>query len=96
MALLNERNLGRLIFMENPYTTGYVPIGFVAGAPAAAAMQPDDVYTEKQLDVGSWTFKGAPHHIERAIRVAYTYTDVETGSTIRDYILIGYEGGGAY
>lgn len=50
---------------------------------------------EQQLDVGTWNFKGVPHHIEKAIRIPYTYVDTN-GVTIQDYLLIGYEGGGAY
>lgn len=53
------------------------------------------IVVEQQLDVGNWNFKGIPHHIEKAIRIPYTYTD-DNGVRIRDYLLIGYEGGGAY
>jgi len=54
-----------------------------------------DIVIEQQLDLGHWAFKDVPHYIEKAIRIPYTYTDAN-GVTIRDYLLIGYEGGGAY
>jgi hypothetical protein len=96
MPLLNEAQLGILIFKENPYAKPYTPGTFVLPAPPkVGGMDPDDAQVEKQLNLGTWTFKDTPHYIERAIRIAYTYTDAE-GVTIRDYLLIGYEGGGAY
>jgi len=45
--------------------------------------------------VGNWNFKGVPHFIEKAIRIPYTYVDANN-VTIQDYLLIGFEGGGAY
>lgn len=77
-------NLVDTIKFANPYTD----------APAYE-LAPGDVVVEQQLDVGGWNFKGVPHHVEKAIRIAYTYTD-DKGVKIRDYLLIGYEGGGAY
>jgi hypothetical protein len=77
-------DLVNTINLANPYTT----------APTYEAAN-NDVVIEQQLDVGNWNFKGVPHHVEKAIRVSYTYTD-ENGVKIRDYLLIGYEGGGAY
>ncbi len=78
--------LEELIAAANPYlptanstTPGYDP----------------SIIIEQQLDVGGWNFKGVPHHIEKAIRIPYTYYD-DHGVQIRDYLLIGYEGGGAY
>ncbi len=53
------------------------------------------IVIEQQLDVGHWNFKDVSHFIEKAIRIPYTYTD-DNGVLIRDYLLIGYEGGGAY
>ena len=78
--------LEELIAAANPYlptanstTPGYDP----------------SIIIEQQLDVGGWNFKRVPHHIEKAIRIPYTYYD-DQGVQIRDYLLIGYEGGGAY
>jgi hypothetical protein len=58
-------------------------------------MDPDSLQVEKQADLGTWAFKGTPHYIERALRIGYTYTD-ETGNIIKEFLLIGYAGGGAY
>lgn len=68
----------------NPYTQGL----------PAPTYDPRPL-VEQQLDVGNWTFKGVPHYIEKAIRIPYTYVDANN-VTIQDYLLIGYEGGGAY
>jgi hypothetical protein len=73
-----------LITAANPY----LPAG---GSPTYES----PIVIEQQLDVGGWSFKGIPHHIEKAIRIPYTYVD-DHGVLIRDYLLIGYEGGGAY
>ncbi|HUO65506.1 MAG TPA: hypothetical protein VMT97_17445 [Terriglobales bacterium] len=77
---MTPAQLGKLIVDENPYTSGTVTI--------------EDV-VEVQVELGTWPFKGTPHYIEKAIRVSYTYTDASL-HTVRDYILIGLEGGGAY
>ena len=78
---LDPTQLGQLIIDENPYTTS-------SSSPILS-----DVI-EVQGEPGTWPFKGSPHHIKKAIRITYTYT--HNGHTVRDYILIGYEGGGAY
>ena len=96
MAHLDKFDLGLLIFRENPYTKNYVPPAAIPAVADPNGMSPDDQQVEKQLDLGQWYFKGVPHNIERALRIAYTYRDVDTGAVIRDYLLIGYEGGGAY
>jgi hypothetical protein len=95
---LSELDFGRLIFLENPYTSeltpAYIPPPANNAAPGANGMSLDQTHVERQVDL-NWSFKGVPHYIERAIRIPYTYVD-ENGITIRDYILIGYAGGGAY
>lgn len=53
------------------------------------------IVVEQQLDAGMWNFKGVPHFIEKALKIPYTYTDAHQ-VVIRDYILIGFVGGGAY
>lgn len=78
----------QVIDLANPYTFPHV-LG-----PSTPVYEVDLVI-EQQLDVGNWNFKGVPHFIEKAIRIPYTYTDAQ-GVKIRDYLLIGYEGGGAY
>jgi hypothetical protein len=78
--------LEQLIAAANPYL------------PTDNSSTPDyetPIIIEQQLDVGGWSFKGVPHHIEKAIRIPYTYYD-DHGVQVRDYLLIGYEGGGAY
>lgn len=69
-----------VINASNPYT--------------ATPVYENPIVVEQQLDVGNWNFKGVGRHVEKAIRIPYTY--VKNGVTIRDYILIGFEGGGAY
>jgi len=71
-----------VIEKANPYTVG------------AAPTYEDPIVVEVQKDVGNWYFKGVGHHVEKAIRIPYTYT--KNNVVIRDYLLIGYEGGGAY
>jgi len=77
--------LEHLIAAANPYLN----------AQTTGPEYEPDLTIEQQADVGGWSFKGVPHHIEKAIRIPYTYTD-GNGVEIRDYLLIGYEGGGAY
>ena len=62
--------------------------------PYSPATTPEDP-VEVQADLGTWQFKGVPHYIEKAYKIPYTYTDIH-GVLIRDYILVGYAGGGAY
>lgn len=70
----------------NPYTQ------FLGALPPVYDPLP---VVEQQVDVGTWNFKGVPHFIEKAIRIPYTYVDANN-VTVLDYLLIGYEGGGAY
>lgn len=74
-----------VIDRANPYTQ------LPAGPPTFAV----PLVVEQQLDAGMWNFKGVPHYIEKALKVPYTYTDAH-GVVIREYILIGFAGGGAY
>jgi len=62
--------------------------------PYSTAMTPEAA-VEVQADLGTWQFKGVPYYIEKAYKIPYTYVDA-AGHTIRDYILVGYAGGGAY
>lgn len=81
MPVLNTN----VIQQANPYTD----------PPATQANFVDPPVVEQQADAGTWTFKGVPHHIEKALRIPYTYTDAN-GVHIREYLLIGFAGGGAY
>jgi hypothetical protein len=56
---------------------------------------------ELQERPGNWKFKYAEHYVRRAIRMPYLYyqvsdTDPTHGTLVKDYFLIGFEGGGAY
>ena len=75
--------LGQLIFKANPYTQ-------YQNAPA---MQPTLNETEADSYSGLWNFKDSPQRVALALRIPYTYTD-EHGITLRDYLLIGFEGSG--
>jgi len=41
-----------------------------------------------------WSFRGAPVHIDSALRIPYAVT--ESGVTKRAWLYVGYEGGGSY
>jgi len=56
---------------------------------------------EMHEKTGQWKFKYADHYVARAVRVPYMYyqkskSDPKTGILIRDYFLIGFEGGMGY
>ena len=75
----------QVVKAANPYTVGVGPMQF----------ENPIIVVEQQVDLGMWAFKGVPHYIEKALKIPYTYTD-SSGVTIRDYLLIGFAGGGAY
>ena len=41
---------------------------------------------------GSWQFRGRALRVAKAIRISYTYQD-RHGNIVKEYLLIGYEGG---
>jgi len=41
---------------------------------------------------GVWQFRGRSLRIAKAIRIPYNYLD-EWGNLVREYLVIGYEGG---
>jgi hypothetical protein len=56
---------------------------------------------EQHEEPGKWHFKYAEHHVERAVRIPYmfykrTENDDKKAVLVRDYFLIGFEGGGGY
>ena len=53
------------------------------------------IVVEQQADVGTWAFKGVAYHIEKALKIPYTYLD-SNSVLVEDYLLIGFAGGGAY
>jgi hypothetical protein len=62
-------------------------------------LDPSD--SELEEEPGQWKFKYADHYVERGLRVPYLYyrkseADPSKGILVKDYFLIGFEGGGAY
>ena len=56
---------------------------------------------ELHEEPGNWKFKYAEHYVERAVRIPYLYykksdTDESIGILVKDFFLVGFEGGGAY
>ncbi len=88
----NGQDLGDLILSLSPYTFQKV------GNNDLYEIKGDAI--EFQESPGNWTFKGAPHNIARSVRIPYTFywLNKATNSTIevRDYFLVGFEGGGSY
>jgi hypothetical protein len=110
---INEKELGTLICKLNPYTTDMDnPTGAPPTVPQAeqqdATDQPGLSNLEKfHVEVddyisnytsGTWTFRGQPQTIKRALRVTYRYQlkDIHgdyTGVYATEHLLIGYAGG---
>jgi len=89
-------DLGSLIVRLSPYTFAPPPPG-----KDLFTIQEDGV--EYQEKPGAWYFKGAAHNLARSVRIPYTFywknpaADAKADPIeIRDYFLIGFEGGGAY
>ena len=56
---------------------------------------------EAQEQPGTWKFKYGDHYVQRALRIPYMFyresdNDPTKGVLVRDYFLVGFEGGGAY
>jgi hypothetical protein len=103
-------DLGKLIMMMNPYTHGsddsMEPHTFVAAPAAPGSLPtsltnaaPDSTCIWMEMDTrypGEWTFKGQPHHVNTALRIAYRWAKKDESGKficwITDYLLIGYEG----
>ena len=81
MPTTDPKDLGQLIFDENPY----------AAPPKKLKLILDE--TEVAYRDLEWYFKNGSNYVAKALRIPYIYTD-ENGREIRDYLLIGYEGGG--
>jgi hypothetical protein len=126
---MNERELGRMICILNPYSTemdyppGAPPVVSQAGQQGSTGQtapstvpQGGQGATDRaapssleqfQVEVddyianytsGTWTFRGAPQTIKRALRVTYRYPlrdihDKPTGFYATEHLLIGYAGG---
>lgn len=110
---MNERDLGMLIRCLNPYSTdmdnppGVPPVIPQAGPQGATGQAASSDFEQFQVEVddyianytsGTWTFRGAPQTIKRALRVTYRYPlkDIhnnDTGFYATEHLLIGYAGG---
>ena len=88
MAFTDPKELGQLIFDANPYLK----------PPAAGGRKTklEFMLDEVEMDYRGyqWTFKSGNDYVAKALRIPYCYTDAD-GVEVRDYLLIGYEGGGA-
>ena len=82
MALTDPKVLGQLIFDENPYS------------PQVSPKQFEVMLNETEMSYRGmqWYFKNGSNYVAKALRIPYCYTDKD-GHVIRDYLLIGYEGG---
>lgn len=83
----DPKDLGQLIFDSNPYVKA-------TGAPPHKKQQ-EFMFDAVEVDYRSyqWTFKGGSSYIQKALRIPYCYID-DDGIEIRDYLLVGFEGGG--
>ncbi len=77
------QQLGEYIFKANPYTRQQNP----------PTMDPRLEETEKDYKSVEWDFKTASYRVNLALRIPYYFTD-EYGQTVKDYLLIGFEGSG--
>ena len=82
------QQLGQYIFDANPYTRKKNPAD-----PLPTAMDPLLTDTEKYYVNAQWYFKDGTHHVGRALRIPYHFTDSE-GQTVQEYLLVGFEGTG--
>ena len=82
------QQLGDYIFKANPYTRKKNPTD-----PNPSAMDPMLTETEKEYQTVVWKFKEASYRVPWSLRIPYCFTD-ENGQTVREYLLIGYEGSG--
>ena len=110
---INEKELGMLICKLNPYTTDMhdptsapptVPQTEQQGATDQAALSNLEKFQVEVDDYisnytsGTWTFRGQPQTVKRALRVTYRYQlkDIDgkyTGVYATEHLLIGYAGG---
>ena len=101
MAMLSE-----LICRLNPYTERTDPANGTTSGEMDIRVGPahgDDACSEIQLEIDAkyasdWTFKGAPHRINTAVRIKYRYPVKDRHGAplywVEDYLLLGYEGAG--
>ena len=82
------QQLGDYIFAANPYTRKKV-----ATDPNPTPMDPMLTETEKDYETVEWKFRTGSYRVPWSLRIPYCFTD-EYGQTVREYLLVGYEGGG--
>ncbi len=80
--MATPEQLGEYIFKANPYTK-----------QDPTTMNPCLEETEKYYKSVEWDFKTASYRVNVALRIPYYFTD-EYGQTVKDYLLIGFEGSG--
>jgi hypothetical protein len=66
-------------------------------APSSSAPNVSDAWIEMDTRYpGEWTFKGQPHYINTALRIAYRWPKYDKQNNfvcwVTDYLLVGYEG----
>jgi hypothetical protein len=83
MSSMDPKDLGQLIFDENPYSAQQPPKKFKMFLEE----------TELAYRDLEWYFKNGENYVAKALRIPYSYTD-QNGHEIRDYLLVGFEGGG--
>src|SRR5262245_15243027 len=77
------QQLGEYICRVNPYTRQQTP----------STMHPRLEETEKYDKSVEWEFKTASYRVHAALRIPYYFTDAY-GQTVKEYLLIGFEGSG--
>ena len=77
------QQLGEYICRANPYTR----------QQDSPSMKPCLEETEKYYKNIEWEFKTASYRVHVALRIPYYFTDA-SGQTVKDYLLIGFEGSG--
>ena len=77
------QQLGEYICRANPYTR----------QQDSPSMKPCLEETEKYYKSVEWEFKTASYRVHVALRIPYYFTDAY-GQTVKDYLLIGFEGSG--
>jgi hypothetical protein len=83
--------LGEWIFKANPYTRRTTHDGRPVNDEILLCLD----RVERDQQPTNWYFKGSNNRIVTSIRIPYCSKD-EFGQMYMNYIVIGFEGGGAY
>jgi hypothetical protein len=83
---------------QNPAPT---PSPTPTPTPTPAPPTPNMTNIWMELDTryaDDWTFKGQPHSVNKAVRIAYRWAKTDTAGNVlywvTDYLLVGFEGSG--